>query len=978
MSPLIDASRNGNTELVQQLLLDGAQALDEQDEHGMTALMYASARSHPEVVKLLLDSGASVDEMDRWSTRSVSSSISLTMDGNGWTALKLAKDSSHSKTAASREVLALLVERRANNNPALLLASLRGETELVQQQLDTGALLDEKDEDGWTALMWASFVGNTDMVKMLLDKGASADERGDRGETALLLASRGGYRASLKGHDAEVVTLLLEHGASVDEKDKDGFTALPTVVAFDEDELGRMAAALVHWQLQGQGRAGPATKPEVESKVAMTAKVVLQLVRLAGFARDRARKLRSSDPRSADDHQVLFARLQLVAAACVQSDEFGQVSEDSDIQKLFRSDDGRKALEHAVQIEAKELLAQTVVQGYMQVVWRGPVHHGLGWAWVRVFVVLLLNLLFVLPLVALAPSLDCRWSKDTSNGNDYLLRLPIFKFALGCAADLALVLVLFLYTPGSDLATASVAPLLLTWVGSGLLWEARQLMASRSDSTTPLARLRDRFVAYWGDTINRVDATALIFSLVALIASLSTDYNEHATATSLRAVAVLLLWFRLVRVLLISPRFGPFVLMFFRILFGDLLNYLVLQIFLLVGFAFSYDVLLDVNATANADCLERILTFEGGDIASKVRGWLRMIEAALRGGLSFECFDPSNSPVAALMIEIISLMCVILSSVLLINMLIAMCAAATGHIAIPCLGLTLETIRSLSRVPRMAKTFDNISEASATNYLFLFAQRTLALQSEAPTPPPLNALGLPCHAIRAMLELPGWLRAAAEQKTKAAAEAAAEPAAAPYGRQVLPDKAGELAETMAAAGNAQVSAGSVGLEEATQGEGTLAIEAISGEEATAVKAVAVDGQVAVAAEASPSLPPPSPSPEEEAPGEETPLVEDTAADFAEKIAPLAKKITTYILDHQDDSAQEERWRTTMKRDMSKNFRLQREAALEAAKKQRELIDSLSDKQRDEMQSMEQRVDDVHTKLDETIQLVRNLANPWPR
>ena len=48
----------------------------------------------------------------------------------------------------------------------------------------------------------------------------------------------------------------------------------------------------------------------------------------------------------------------------------------------------------------------------------------------------------------------------------------------------------------------------------------------------------------------------------------------------------------------------------------------------------------------------------------------------------------------------------------------------------------------------MAKTFDNISEASATNYLFLFTQRTLALQNEPPTSPPLNILGLPCHAVR--------------------------------------------------------------------------------------------------------------------------------------------------------------------------------------------------------------------------------------
>ena len=52
----------------------------------------------------------------------------------------------------------------------------------------------------------------------------------------------------------------------------------------------------------------------------------------------------------------------------------------------------------------------------------------------------------------------------------------------------------------------------------------------------------------------------------------------------------------------------------------------------------------------------------------------------------------------------------------------------------------------------MAKTFDNISEASATNYLFLFSQRTLALQNEPPTPPPLNALGLPCKGMYLLWE----------------------------------------------------------------------------------------------------------------------------------------------------------------------------------------------------------------------------------
>ena len=98
----------------------------------------------------------------------------------------------------------------------------------------------------------------------------------------------------------------------------------------------------------------------------------------------------------------------------------------------------------------------------------------------------------------------------------------------------------------------------------------------------------------------------------------------------------------------------------------------------------------------------------------------------------------------------------------------------------------------------------------------------------------------------------------------------------------------------------------------------MAIEAISGEEATAVKAVAVDSQDATAAEALPSSPPPSPSPEEVVtPGEKTPLVKEKT--LAEKIAPLAEKIAEYILDHQDDAAQEDRWRTIMKRDMTKSF-----------------------------------------------------------
>ena len=60
MSPLHDACFAGDTEVVKQLLDDGA-PVDEKDEEGWTALTRASERGHTEVVKLLLDKGALLD-----------------------------------------------------------------------------------------------------------------------------------------------------------------------------------------------------------------------------------------------------------------------------------------------------------------------------------------------------------------------------------------------------------------------------------------------------------------------------------------------------------------------------------------------------------------------------------------------------------------------------------------------------------------------------------------------------------------------------------------------------------------------------------------------------------------------------------------------------------------------------------------------------------------------------------------------------
>ena len=589
--------------------------------------------------------------------------------------------------------------RAEDGRTALMCASDRGHTEVVKLLLDWNASVNEKKEDGWTALMKASRYGRTEVVKLLLDMGASVDEKDKDGMTALLLASARG--------DTEVVQLLLHKGASVGVKDNAGSTALPTVIAFDEDQLGRMAAAQLH-RLLPQGQSTDlvhAEEVEEEERTAFaeaTGTAVLQLVRLAGFACARARALRSSDPRSADDHQALFGRLQLAAAACIQNDESGKARGEYVVQKLFRSDDGRKALEYAVQIKAKELLVQPVVQTYVQLTWRGELVNLPGSAWVVVLIIALLQLLFLLPLVALVPPLEPWLTKklDLGDGNSlYLLRAPVVKFYLGCAADLALALALT-FIPAADLATAPFAPLLFVWIGSGLLWEGGQLMASSSDASSRLSRAYDRAGAYWVHNLNRVDTAVLIFSLAALTAAVSADDTEDTTAwslattTSLRAAAVFLLWFRLIRLLLVSQTFMPFVMMFFDMIFGDLLRFLVLLLFLLVAFAASWTVLLEpppwlVEQQFGDDqnwrwreplSLSPLAHLETDDCADELGGidifstLIRLLEGALTGNDHFECArDSTKSPLA---IWVFSFVYVMLTTVLLLNMLIAMCAAA--------------------------------------------------------------------------------------------------------------------------------------------------------------------------------------------------------------------------------------------------------------------------------------------------------------
>jgi hypothetical protein len=131
---LIDAVRGGDVRAVQGSLTSGAH-VDEPDETGATALMYAGAFGSLETIRALLDAKADVN------------------------------------LAATGGVTALIWAA--------------GDTAKVRLLLDRGAAIDAQAMDGTTALVSAAQRGNEDAVALLLSRGADPRASGDEG--ALLM-----------------------------------------------------------------------------------------------------------------------------------------------------------------------------------------------------------------------------------------------------------------------------------------------------------------------------------------------------------------------------------------------------------------------------------------------------------------------------------------------------------------------------------------------------------------------------------------------------------------------------------------------------------------------------------------------------------------------------------------------------------------------------------------------------------------------
>jgi len=127
--------------------------------------------------------------------------------------------------AGHLEMVKLLVEQGASlqrsdryGNTALIAAASCGQTNIIQYLAAKGMKVNAGNRDGLNALMLAAWNRQVGSAKALLAAGADVNAKRPDGRTALMLAA--------EADSPEIVRLLIQHGANIDEIESNEFTAL--------------------------------------------------------------------------------------------------------------------------------------------------------------------------------------------------------------------------------------------------------------------------------------------------------------------------------------------------------------------------------------------------------------------------------------------------------------------------------------------------------------------------------------------------------------------------------------------------------------------------------------------------------------------------------------------------------------------------------------------------------------------------------
>ena len=218
---LFKASTDNYLEIVILLIAAGAD-LDVPDENMETAFKIASDRDHEEIVQILLDAGTQLSIIEYSKRGNIAKVEELIengedvnfQDSNGLTALMYAFQNGR------EDIAKILVDAGAtvDNIPQLIMATRNNDLDLVIKLIESRTDLDIRNQFNLTALMVASVNGFYDIAKLLVDSDADLDLKNLRDESALIVASKSGC--------LDIVNLLIDFGANLDFKTISSDTAL--------------------------------------------------------------------------------------------------------------------------------------------------------------------------------------------------------------------------------------------------------------------------------------------------------------------------------------------------------------------------------------------------------------------------------------------------------------------------------------------------------------------------------------------------------------------------------------------------------------------------------------------------------------------------------------------------------------------------------------------------------------------------------
>ncbi|KAJ5247393.1 hypothetical protein N7468_002376 [Penicillium chermesinum] len=234
LSPLLRAVERDHYQIV-RLLLDAGASPDSTDKEGRTALMTAAWKNHADVLQLLIMRGANIVELLLRTECEVDATDELGRTPLHWAC-----------ATGNRRLVELLLCRadgkkadidaaEQRGKTALHIAVIHGRVEIVQLLIAHQAAVNACSDGAWTPLHNACDNGNKAIVQILLREGAHINSQLLNGVTPLHLCAQGGH--------VEVVALLLER-PDLKRRVRDNFGSTPFLRAsqFKQKEVIKLLA----------------------------------------------------------------------------------------------------------------------------------------------------------------------------------------------------------------------------------------------------------------------------------------------------------------------------------------------------------------------------------------------------------------------------------------------------------------------------------------------------------------------------------------------------------------------------------------------------------------------------------------------------------------------------------------------------------------------------------------------------------------